>query len=207
MDISQLLRVILGLLCFGISGYVFYRYFLTVNDALFSLGLSMVTIAISIFCSLADPLSLWGMTLNVGWLRYIGSISALCFMFLSIMVTSNMQMRLVKIWQIIATILFLILLLITPALPPFPDNLIPALFNLGRPLFCLLLFCRYITFYISKEERFTLVMSIAFLVLGIGYALVTPQLLDPAFILATTVGETLRIMGYSILVFAYIAIK
>lgn len=50
-------------------------------------------------------------------------------------------------------------------------------------------------------------MSIAFLVLGIGYALVTPQLLDPAFILATTVGETLRIMGYSILVFAYIAIK
>ncbi len=207
MDINNLLLVFLGIFCFAISGYVFYRYSLTMSDTLFSLGLSMGTIAIAIFCGLADPLPLWGMKLNVGWLRYIGSSSALFFMFLNAIVTSNRQMRLIKNWQIIATILFFILLLLTPAFPPFPNNLTPALLNLVRPFFCALIFGRYVKLYISKETGFTLVMSIAFLVLGVGFAMVTPQLLDRTLVLATTLGEILRIIGYSTLVFAYVGTK
>jgi uncharacterized membrane protein (DUF485 family) len=61
--------------------------------------------------------------------------------------------------------------------------------------------------YISKETRFSLVMSIAFLLLGVGFAMVTPQLLDPSFVLITAIGAMVRIIGYGTLVFAYIGIK
>jgi hypothetical protein len=122
-------------------------------------------------------------------------------------VTSNEQLRLIKSWQIIATILFFVLLLLTPTFPPFPNTLTPALLNLIRPFFCVLAFCRYVMLYISKETRFTLVMSIAFLLLGVGFAMVTPQLLDPALAMITTIGAIVRILGYSTLLFAYIGTK
>ena len=207
MDINGLLLICLSILCLAISVYVFYKYSLTMSDALFSLGLSMGTIAIAIFCGYANQLSLWGMTLNVGWLWYAGTSIALCFMFLNSIVTSNEQLHLVKNWHVIVTIVFLVLLLLTPTFPAFPNALTPAFLNLLRPFFCALAFCRYVMLYISKETRFSLVMSIAFLLLGVGFAMVTPQLLDPSFVLITAIGAMVRIIGYGTLVFAYIGIK
>ena len=207
MDINNLLLVFLSILCLAISAYIFYKYSLTMSDALFSLGLSIGTIAIAIFCGYANPLSLGGMSLNVGWLWYVGTGSALCFLFLNSIVTSNEQLRLIKSWQIIATILFFVLLLLTPTFPPFPNALTPALLNLIRPFFCAIAFFRYVMLYISKETRFTLVMSIAFLLLGVGFAMVTPQLLDPALGMITAIGSIVRILGYSTLLFAYIGTK
>ena len=141
MDVNSFL-LILSIFCLGISIYVFYRYFLTLSDALFSLGLSMGTIAIAIFCGYLNVVHLGNVTLNVGWIWYAGTSSALCFMFLNSIVTSSEQLRLIKSCQIIATILFLVLLLLTPTFPPFPNALVPALLNLARPFFCALAFCQ-----------------------------------------------------------------
>src|SRR5205807_8941710 len=148
-----------------------------------------------------------GVTLHVGWIWYAGTSSALCFMFLNSIVTSSQQLRLLKSWQIIATILFLVLLLLTPTFPAFPNALTPALLNPARPFFCALAFCRYVMLYISKETRFSLAMSIAFLLLGVGFAMITPQLLDPSLALVIVIGAILRILGYSTLFFAYIGTK
>jgi hypothetical protein len=206
MDVNSFLLV-LSVLCLGISIYVFYRYSLTLSDTLFSLGLSMGTIAIAIFCGYLNVVQVGGITLHVGWIWYAGTSSALCFMFLNSIVTSSQQLRLLKSWQIIATILFLVLLLLTPTFPAFPNALTPALLNLARPLFCALAFCRYVMLYISKETRFTLAMSVGFLLLGVGFAMITPQLLDPTLVLVTAIGAILRILGYSTLLFAYVGTK
>jgi hypothetical protein len=206
MDVNSFL-LILSILCMGISIYVFYRYSLTLSDALFSLGLSMGTIAIAIFCGYLNVVQVGGVTLHVGWIWYAGTSSGLFFLFLNSIVTSSEQLRLIKSWQIIATILFLVLLLLTPTFPAYPNALTPALLNLARPFFCALAFCRYVMLYISKETRFTLVMSIAFLLLGVGFAMITPQLLDPSLVFVIAIGAILRILGYSTLLFAYVGTK
>ena len=102
MDVNSFL-LILSVLCLGISIYVFYKYSLTLSDALFSLGLSMATIAVAIFCGYLNEVRLGDLTLNVAWIWYAGTSSGLCFLFLNSIVTSNEQLRLLKSWQIIAT--------------------------------------------------------------------------------------------------------
>jgi len=206
MDVNSFLLV-LSILCLGISIYVFYKYSLTLNDALFSLGLSMGTIGIAIFCGYLNVVHLGNITINIGWVWYAGTSSALCFLFLSSIVASSEQMRLLKRWQIIATILFFVVLFLSPTYPPFPNALTPALLNLARPFFCGLAFFRYVMLYISKETRFSLVMSIGFLLLGIGFAMITPQLLDPSLVLITASGAILRIFGYCTLLYAYVGTK
>ncbi len=206
MDVNIFLLV-LSILALIIAVFAFYKYSLTLSDSLFSLGLSMGTISIAIFCGYLNVVHLGDVTLNVGWIWYAGTSSALCFMFLNSMVASSEQLRLLKSWQIVATILFLVLLLLSPTFPLFPNALTPALLNLARPFFCTLAFCRYAMLYISKETRFCLVMSFAFLSLGVGFALITPQLLDPSLVVVTVVGACLRILGYSTLLFAYVGTK
>jgi hypothetical protein len=206
MDVNNFL-IILSILCVGISIYVFYKYSLTLSDALFSLGLSMGTIGIAIFCGYLNVVHLGTLTINVNWVWYAGTSSALCFLFLGSIVSSSKQMSLLKRWHIIATIVFLVVLFLSPAYPPFPNALTPAFLNLIRSFFCLLCFCRYVMLYISKATRFSLVMAMAFLLLGIGFTMITPQLLDPSLVLVTISGAILRIAGYSTLLFAYVGTK
>jgi hypothetical protein len=61
--------------------------------------------------------------------------------------------------------------------------------------------------YISKETQFTLVVSIAFLLLGVGFAMLTPYLLNRDLVLVEVIGAMLRIAGYITLLFAYIGTK
>jgi hypothetical protein len=50
-------------------------------------------------------------------------------------------------------------------------------------------------------------MSFAFLSLGVGFAMITPQLLAPDLVVVAVVGACLRILGYSTLLFAYVGTK
>jgi hypothetical protein len=205
MDLNSFLLV-LSVLCLGISIYVFYKYSLTLSDALFSLGLSMGTIGIAIFCGYLNVIHLGTLTINVGWVWYAGTSSALCFLFLNSIMSSSKQMSLLKRCHIIATIVFFIVLCLSPAYPPLPNDLAANL-NLIRSFFCLLCFGRYVMLYISKATRFSLVMAIAFLLLGIGFTMITPQLLYSGLVLVTISGAILRILGYFTLLFAYVGTK
>src|SRR5260370_41534255 len=100
MDVNSFL-LILSILCLGISIYVFYKYSLTLSDALFSFGLSMGTIGIAIFCGYLNILHLGGLTINIGWESYACTGHALYFLFLGCIGTSSEQMILLKCLQFI----------------------------------------------------------------------------------------------------------
>lgn len=206
MDLNSFL-LILSILCLGISLYAFYKYALTQSDPLFILGLSMGTIAIAIFCGYLNEVHVGNVILHVAWIWYAGTSSGLLFLFLSSLMASRQHFQMLKRWHVIASIGFLVLLFLTPVLPPFPSPLVPALLNLARPLICLLIFFRYARLYLSKATHFSLVMCLAFLFLSIGFGMITPQLLQPDLVLVTVVGAILRICGYSTLLLTYVATK
>lgn len=203
MDINGLLLVILGITCLGLAGYAFYKYSLTRSDPLFIVGVSLSTIGVSIFFGYFDVLHVGDATLYVSWLWHAGSSIGLLFLFLISVMASNEQMRMLRRWQVFATLLFFILILLTPMLPAPSDPSVPAIVSLARPLICTCAFLRYASLYFTKETRFSLVMSLAFLLLGIGFGVVTPQLLVPGLTALGAMGSVLRISGYSTLIIAY----
>ena len=203
IDINGLLLIILSLVCLGLASYAFYKYSLTQSDPLFIVGVSLSTIGVSIFFGYLNVLPLGGITLNVNWLWYAGTSIGLLFLFLISIMKTNEHMRQLRRFQVFATLLFLLLVLSTPMLPPASDPLVPALLNLARPLICTCAFIRYASLYISKETRFSLFMSFAFLLLGVGFGVITPQLLMPGLAALGGVGSVLRLTGYSTMIIAY----
>ena len=203
LDINGLLLMILSLASLGLAGYAFYKYSLTRSDLLFIVGVSLSTIGVAIFFGYLNVVHLGEMTLNVSWLWHAGSSIGLLFLFLISVMKSNEQMRLLRRWQVFATLLFLILILFTPMLPAITDPQVPALVSLVRPVICTCAFLRYASLYFARETRFSLFMSLAFLLLGIGFGVVTPQLLDPSLAMLGSIGSVLRIAGYSMMIIAY----
>jgi hypothetical protein len=206
-DINGILLIISCIACLGLAGYAFYMYSLTQSDPIFILGTSLSTIATSILFGYLNVVRFGDMILNVSWLWYPGSSIGLLFLFLISVMKTNEQIRLLRRWQVFATLLFILLILLSPTFPPSTDPLVPALLNLARPLICVCAFLRYVSLYLSKETRFCLVMSLAFLVLGVGFGMVTPQLLDPGLAMLGGLGSILRIVGYSTMISAYTLLK
>src|SRR5690242_17619018 len=163
MDINGILLIILGIACLALAGYAFHKYSLTQSDLLFIVGVSLSTIGVSIFFGYLNVVQVAGMTLNVSWLWYAGSSIGLLFLFLISVMKSNEHMRFLRRWQVFASLLFFILILLTPMLPATTDPQVPALLSLVRPLICTCAFLRYASLYVSKETRFSLFMSLAFL--------------------------------------------
>jgi len=207
MDINGILLIILAFACLGLAGYAFYQYSLTQSDPIFIVAVSLSTIGVSIFFGYLNVVHFGNTTLNVSWLWYIGSSIGLLFLFLSSVMASNEQFRLLRRWQIFATLLFFIIILLTPMFPASADPLIPAVVSLARPLICMCAFLRYASLYLAKERRFSLVMSLAFLLLGVGFGVVTPQLLVPGLAVLGGVGSVLRITGYTTMIIAYTVIR
>jgi hypothetical protein len=203
MDINGLLLIVLCLACLAMAIYAFYKYSLTQSDPLFIVGISLGTIGVSILFGYLNVLSLGGLTLNVSWLWYIGSSIGLLFLCLISVMKNNEHMRLLRRWQVFATLLFLLAILTTPVLPPATNPLVLALLNLTRPAICACAFVRYISLYFTKETRFSLIMSFAFLLLCVGFGVVTPALLDSSLSVLSNVGSVLRITGYSTMLVAY----
>ncbi len=203
MDVNSILLIILGIACLGLAGYAFQKYSLTQSDPLFIMGVSLSTIGVSIFFGYLNVVKIGGITLNASWLWYAGSSIGLLFLFLISVMKSNEQIRLLRRWQVFASSLFLILILFTPMLPVTTDPQVPALLSLARPLICTCAFLRYSSLYVAKETRFSLIMSLAFLLLGIGFGVVTPQLLVPGLTALGGVGSVLRIAGYGTMIIAY----
>src|SRR5690349_22746732 len=131
---------LLSLACLGLAGYAFYRYSLTQSDLLFIVGVSLSTLGVSTFFRSLNVMQVGGMTLNVSWLWYAGSSIGLLFLFLISVMKTNEHMRLLKRWQMFASLSFFTLILLTPMLPATTDPLVPALLNLARPLICICAF-------------------------------------------------------------------
>ena len=173
------------------------------NDMIFILGLAMASTALGIFCAYVGNIHLGGTDFNTHWAWYAGTSSGALFLFLSSLVQSLEQLRLLRRWQVIATTLVLLVVILTPILPAFPSPMVPAILNLVRTALYAGCCVRYAALYLSKETRFSLFMGLGFLALAVGFGMVTPQILQPDFTILAILGAIVRAAGYIGVLAAY----
>lgn len=193
----------IGVVCTIIAIRAFYMYSLSRSDMLFILGFAMCSIAVAVFMSNIGDAHF--VPYNTQWARYACGSSAALFIFLSSLVKSHEQLGQLKRAQVIFAALCVVVIALTPVLPPFSSPLIPVTLSSIRTLIYGAALVRYAYLYILKESRFSLIMSLGFLLLVTGFILATPQLLNPTTATATLsiIGSFVRVFGYSSLLIAY----
>ncbi len=206
MSISQLATlssVPIAIICLFISLRAFYIYNLSRSDMIFVLALAMAVISAGTSVGLVGELHLGGNTLSTDWARSCGAYCGGLFIFLSSLVKSHEQMRQLRRWQYIATALFVVVVLFTPLYPPIKSPLVSLTLTGIRMIIYSCAFVRYALLYISKSTRFSLIMSIAFLVLVVGFALNIPGIFQTQLAAFTIVAATIRISAYVTLLVGY----
>lgn len=202
-QIANLMSIPIGLVCLFISLRAFYIYNLSRSDMVYVLGLAMASIATGIFLGTVGDLHIAGNNLNTDWTRAYGSSCGGLFIFLSSLVSSQKQMQQLKRWQMLAVVVFVIVILLTPLYPPDKSPPIAISLNACRIVIYFCAFFRYFTLYLSKGTRFSLIMWLAFLMLAIGFALNIPGALQTNLALITIIAATVRITAYLTILVAY----
>ena len=197
--LSNFSLIPIGVACTIVAIRAFYMYSLSRSDMLFILGFAMCSIAVAVFMSTIGDTHL--VPYNTQWARYACSCSGAIFIFSSSLVRSHEQLGRLKRLQVIVAAMCVVVIALTPVLPPFASPLIPATLNNIRSLIYGAALVRYAYLYIMKESRFSLIMSLAFLLLVTGYILATPQLLQ-----STPTNATLSIIGAFVRVFGDISL-
>ncbi len=192
---------VLGIVCFIIAIRAFYVYVLSKSDALFIIGLSMADIGISVIVGYLQDIHLISWNAHLSW--YIGTILGALFLVLGSWASSYQRLAALKRWLILLTALYFVQTLLTPIMPQFSNPYQPAALNITRTLIALIGSGRYLVLYISKQTRFTLLMCIAFFLIGSGFGVLTPYLFNSTLAGFLTVGYSTRIVGYSVLLAAY----
>ncbi|GCE21889.1 hypothetical protein [Dictyobacter kobayashii] len=202
-QIATLMAIPIAGVCLIISIRAFYSYSLSRSDMLFVLGLAMASISLGTFVGVIGETHLGGNTFSTDWARTYGACCGGLFIFLSSLVKSQAQMQQLKRAQIIALALLLVVILLTPLYPSIKSPQLSLILNGLRMLIYACAFIRYAMLYTSKATRFSFMMSIAFLVLVIGYGLNIPGMFQTSLIFITVIAATVRIIAYLGLLLAY----
>src|SRR5437879_5628015 len=202
-QIANLMSIPIGTVCLIISLRAFYVYRLSRSDMLFVLGLAMASISLATFVGTVGEAHIGGNTFATDWTRSFGACGGGLFIFLSSLVKSHDQMQQLKRWQVVEMALFLIVILLTPFYPPVPGPQVSLALNACRMIIYTCAFVRYATLYVSKSTRFSLIMSLGFLVLVIGYAFNIPGILQSKLDFMTIIAASVRIIAYVTLLTAY----
>jgi hypothetical protein len=192
---------VLGIVCFIIATRAFYVYIFSKSDVLFVIGLSMADIGVSVIVGYLQDIHFIAWNAHLSW--YIGTILGASFLVLGSWVNSYQKIARLKRWLIVLTVLYFVQTLLTPIMPQFSNPYQPAALNVIRTLIALTGSVRYFVLYFSKRTRFTLLMSVAFLLIGSGFGVLTPYLFNDTLANFLTLGYSLRIVGYSTLLAAY----
>lgn len=202
---QNLIANILSLTLFSVSLLIAWRTFFLCfqsvqghNYRLFILGLSMGILSLTAIASFASD-NIANLPINVNWFKYIAQTVGFIFICLSLVSNSDDYLRRLMYWHIALSIV--LLLLLAPILPvEFPNPpLTKMIIGGSRSVICLVIFFFYITAFMSKETRFSLLMSGAFLLLSTGYLLNMPKYLDKHLTLLDNIGDSVRICGLIVL--------
>ena len=204
--IPNLVAIALFLVALFVSIRAFYIYTKARSPRLFVLGMSMGVIALTAAADFASG-NLTSVTLNTDWFLYIGQAVSLLFIFLSLVRSSVGYLRSLMVWQVCASALLIGLLLLSPALPNFPNTAIRAILSGSRFVFCFgILFC-YVEAFQKKATRFSFLMGMSFLLLAFGYVMIFQQY----FVAANSsqhfdnIGDIIRVVGLITLLVAVLA--
>jgi len=199
---TNILNMLLTVAFLSIALRAFILYTQLRSPRLFILGLSMTVIALTAGADFASGL-LTTIRLDTDWFLYIGQFVSFIFILLSLLFRSTPSLRRLMYWHILATGLLLFLLGLAPVLPDFPNTLTQFVLSFSRCMICFILFSYYISSLISKETRFSILISAAFLLLSIGYCLILPKLLVSHVEFLDQIGDIMRILGIIVFLFAY----
>lgn len=194
---------ILSLTLFTISLFIsfraFYLYFKSHSPRLFILALSMFIISLTAIASYIGD-NITGIPVNVGWFKYTAQTVCFLFIVLSLARNSDTYLRHLVIWQIVTSVLLVILL--TPIMPAEIPVMLKIALGGSRSLICALIFAFYVGAFMTKETFFSFMMSLAFLALSAGYVLNIPKYSNSHLMLLDNVGDATRIFGLVILLIA-----
>jgi hypothetical protein len=202
--IHNLFESILLIVSTLIAGRAFFFCRQIGGERLFIIGLAMGIIALTSVAGLVGDNALLGIHYNTNWFKYIGQAVSILFIFLSAIRSADNYLYYLLRAQIAISALLLLLLIITPMLPHFSDPTTEAIVSGSRALTSLLAFYGYMSLFMGKETRYTLLMSVAFLLLTFGYIFILPPLFVPHLDMLSNTGNILRIVGLSMLLLAFL---
>ena len=200
--IPDVLAIVLALVTAAISIRAFVTYAHSHIPLVFLLGLAMGLLALT---GLADFASshLTTIQLNTDWFLYIGQAVSFLFLFLGLLSNAEGYQRQLMIWQILTSVVVLLLLILAPILPAVPLGTVKFVLSGMRCLLCFLIFFRYVSFFMSKESRFSLLMATSFLLLSFGYLIIVLQYSVQVPILFDNLGDVMRIGGLLLFLLAF----
>jgi hypothetical protein len=195
------LNTIQALISLSIALRAFYLYRKIRNDDLVILGTALITItAASLSALVADNIfasteRAYGGTFNVQWFEYGGQTVGYLFIWLSSLQGPTSYLSRLRRWQIGVTMLLVVVLFLTPIIPPFPSPIPQALLSVTRSIVCFIIFLRYLAIFFKKESRFSFLMALAFLLLTFGIIIITSQFFPNGPIVLVYTGYALRLSG------------
>jgi hypothetical protein len=192
--IPNILAIILSIVTIFIAGRAFYLYARIRSPRLFILGLAMAVIALTALADLASSI-LTSITLHTNWFLYIGQAVSFLFIFLSLLSGNEEYQGKLMRWQIICSLLALILLLAAPFIPDFPNVAIKFVLRSTRAVLCFAIFFSYIAAFMSKQTRFSFLMAASFLLLSFGYLIIVLQYSVTSATLFDNLGDIVRMVG------------
>ena len=107
--------------------------------------------------------------------------------------------------HVIASVVLIALLLLSPTLPAFPNTALKAILSGSRCVISFGVFYCYASAFMTKQTRFGLLMTISFALLGFGYLMIVQQYFISGPQIYDSVGDILRIFGLLALLVAVLA--
>lgn len=201
--ITDILNVSLFVVFLLIAVRSFYLYVRIRSARLFMLGLSMGMIALT---ALADFSSAYitVVQLNIDWFLFLGQAISFTFILFSLMVIAEGRLRQLMLCHIVISLLLLLLLALTPFLPDFPNAIVKMVLSSSRGIVCLIIFFFYVSSFMTKETRFSLLMVASFLLLSLGYLVLLPKYVLPNQNLLDHIGDIMRVSGVVTLLSSFV---
>jgi len=178
-----------------------YAYLQVRNPRLFILGVSMGILSLTAIADFASS-NITSVTLNTDWFLYIGQATSFLFIFLSLLTNDNAYFQKLMRAQVFLAALLIGTLLLSPTLPPFTNLAIKATLSGSRSLICFGIFYFYVTTFMRKQTRFSLLMSVAFVLLAFGYLMIVQQYFVNTGVLFDNEGDLIRTIGLIALLIA-----
>jgi len=201
-QITDILLAVQATITLLISVRAFNLYSRTRSDALFAIGLSMGVIGLGGICGLIGDTLLVSPYFNTLWFRYIGQTVSYLFIYLASLRSLKQHSAQIKRWHIFATALLIVLLFLTPFIPTSTNPTTLAILSGSRSVICFIIFLNYADIFMSKETRFSFLMSLAFLLITVGISIYTMKFIVPHSISFDFVGDSIRVVGLVILLVA-----
>lgn len=199
--IPNTLAVVLMFVAFSIAVRSFVIYAKTDSSRVLILGIALGTIGLT---ALADFISsnVDGLVLHTDWFLYLGQAVSFLFIALSLVRSTQEYFRgLIRI-QVFVTALLLGLALLSPTLPDLPFLWLRVLLSGARIVCCLAIFFSYISAYMAKHTRFSLMMGISFVLLAFGYLVLVQKYFSTSGVTLDNMGDFIRIAGLIVLFIA-----